>query len=160
MIASNDLGNTFQLAYKAGHSTETALLCIQNEIHLSVSKSMPRALVLLDLSAAFDTMDYDTLISCVLTRFGFSGTVLKWFTTYLLDHSQSVKIGSVISECFKLNFGVPRGSVFGPYTPTPLVRKLKNIWMSNTNFMLTIPSCSSINHLEIVQNHFIISMPV
>ena len=55
-IDSNDLGNTFQSAYKAGHSKETALLCIQNEIHLSLSKDMPTALVLLDLLAAFDTM--------------------------------------------------------------------------------------------------------
>ena len=46
--------------------------------------------------------------------FGFTGAVLWWFTTYLLDHFQSDKIGSVISECFKLNFGVPRGSILGP----------------------------------------------
>ena len=114
-IDSNDLENIIQSAYKAGHSTETALLCIQNEIHLSLSKGMPTALVLLDLSAAFDTIDLDTLLSCLSTRFGFTGTVLMRFTTYLLDRSQSVKIGSVISKCFKLNFGIPQGiSVFGP----------------------------------------------
>ena len=61
---SHDLGNTFQSAYKVGHS-EAALLCIKNEIHLALSKGMPTALVLLDLSAAFDTIDYDTLLSCV-----------------------------------------------------------------------------------------------
>ena len=55
---SHDLGNTFQSAYELGHSTETALLCIKNEIHLSLSKGMPTALVLLDLSAAFDTIDH------------------------------------------------------------------------------------------------------
>ena len=92
----------------------TALLCIQNEIHLSLSKGMLMALVLLDLSAAFDTIDHDTLLTCLSTRFGFTGTVLRWCTTYLLGRFQSVKIGSVISECFKLNFGVPQGSVLGP----------------------------------------------
>ena len=51
---SHDLGNTFQSAYKVGHSTEAALLCIKNENHLALSKGMPTALVLLDLSAAFD----------------------------------------------------------------------------------------------------------
>ena len=121
-IDSTDLGNTFQSAYKAGHSTETALLCIQNEIHLSLSKGMPTALVLLYLLAAFDTIDHDTLLTCLSTRLGFTGTLLRWFTTYLLDHFQSVKICSVISECFKLNFGVSQGSVLGPllfslYTP-------------------------------------------
>ena len=113
-IDSNDLGNTFQPAYKAGHSTETAVSCIQNDIHLSLSKGMPRALVLLDLSAAFDMIDHDTLLTCLSTRFGITGTVLRWFTTYLLDSFQSVKMGSVVSECFKLNFEVPHGSVLGP----------------------------------------------
>ena len=79
-IDSKDLGNTFQSAYKAGHSTETALLCIQNEIHMSLSRGMPTALVLFDLSAAFDTIDRDTLLSCLSTRFGFTGNVLRWFT--------------------------------------------------------------------------------
>ena len=124
-IDSNDLGNTFQSTYKVGHSTATALLCIQNEIHLSLCKGMPTALVLLDLSASFDTIDHDTLLACLSTRFGFTGTVLRWFTTYLLDPFQSVKINSVISEGFKLTFGVPQGSVLGPllfslYTPPPL----------------------------------------
>ena len=87
-----------------------------------VSPLMPTALVLLYLSAAFDTIDHDTLLTCLSIRFGFTGTVLRWFTTYLLD--QSVKIGSVITECFKLNFGVPQGSVLGPllfshYTSPP-----------------------------------------
>ena len=111
---SHDLGNTFQSAYKLGHSTETALLCIKNEIHLSLSKGMPTALVLLDLSAAFDTIDHDTLLSCLSSRFGFAGSALKWFRSYLQDRFQSVKIGSSLSNLFKLKFGVPQGSVLGP----------------------------------------------
>ena len=93
---SHDLGNTFQSAYKVGHSTETALLCIKNEIHLALSKGMPTALVLLDLSAAFDTIDHDTLLSCLSARFGFAGSALKWFRSYLQDRFQSVKIGSCL----------------------------------------------------------------
>ena len=111
---SHDLGNTFQSAYKVGHSAETALLCIKNEIHLSLSKGMPTALVLLDLSAAFDTIDHDTLLSCLSSRFGFVGSALKWFRSYLQDRFQSVKIGSSLSNLFKLKFGVPQGSVLGP----------------------------------------------
>ena len=111
---SHDLGNTFQSAYKLGHSTETALLCIKNEIHLSLSKGMPTALVLLDLSAAFDTIDHDTLLSCLSSRFGFAGSALKWFRSYLQDRFQSVKIGSCLSNLFKLKFGVPKVSVLGP----------------------------------------------
>ena len=112
---SHDLGNTFQSAYKLGHSTETTLLCIKNEIHLSLSKGMPTALVLLDLSAAFDTIDHDTLLSCLSSRFGFAGSALKWFRSYLQDCFQSVKIGSSLSNLFKLKFGVPQGFVLGPF---------------------------------------------
>ena len=93
--------------------TRRKLPCIQIEIHLSLSKGMPTALVLLDPSDAFDMIDHDILLTCLSTRFGFTGTVLRWFTTYLLDCFQSLKIGSVISECFKLNFGVTQGSVLG-----------------------------------------------
>ena len=117
---SLDLGNTFQSAYKVGHSTETALLSIKNEIHLSLSKGMPTALVLFDLSAAFDTIDHRTLLSCLSVRFGFAGSVLKWFRPYLQDHFQSVKIGSAVSNLFKLKFGKPQGSVFGPLLFSPL----------------------------------------
>ena len=77
-IDNNNLGNTFQSAYKSGHSTETALLSIKNDIHISLSKGMPMALVLLDLSAAFDTTDLTGLLNCLSSWFGFSGTVLKW----------------------------------------------------------------------------------
>ena len=88
---SNDYGNTFQPAYKAGDLTETALCyiqnnihmslskgCIQNKIHMSLSKGMPTAQILFDLSVAFDTIDHDTLLTCLSRRFGFTETVLRW----------------------------------------------------------------------------------
>ena len=98
-IRSHDLGNTFQSAYEVGHSTKTALLCIKNEIHLSLAKGMPTALVLIDLPTAFDTIDHDTLLSCLSARFGFPGSALKWFRAYLQDRFQSVKIGSSFQIC-------------------------------------------------------------
>ena len=61
-IDGNNLDNPHQSAYKPGHSTETALLSIKNDVHLS-SRGEPTALVLLDLSAAFDTIDHATLLS-------------------------------------------------------------------------------------------------
>ena len=75
---------------------------------MSLSKGMLMALVF-HLLASFDTTNDDTLLTCLSTRFGFTGTVLKWFTIYLLDPLQSVKIGSVISDCFELNFSGPQG---------------------------------------------------
>ena len=64
-IHVHNLDNSYQSAYKAGHSTETALLSIKNEVHLSLSRGEPTALLLLNFSAAFDTIDHSTLLSCL-----------------------------------------------------------------------------------------------
>ena len=74
------------------------------------------ALILLDLLAAFDTIDHSTLLHCLQTWFGIGGSVLKWFTSYLSEHYQSIKIGSTLSDLCKLLFGVPQGSVLGPFS--------------------------------------------
>ena len=97
-----------------GHSTETARLSIKNEVHLSLSRGKPTALILLDLWAAFDTIDHSTLLHCLRTWFGVGGSVLKWFTSYLSERHQSIKIGCTLSDLCKLLFGVPQGSVLGP----------------------------------------------
>ena len=69
-IYVHNLDNPYQSAYKAGHSTETA-------VHFSLSRGEPTSLVLLDLSAAFDTIDHSTLLSCLHIWFDVSGSVLK-----------------------------------------------------------------------------------
>ena len=113
-IHQHGLDNLYQSAYKSGHSTETALLSIKNDIHLLPSRGEATALVLLDLSAAFETVDHSTLLSCLLDWFGVGGSALKWFCSYLTECFQSVKIGSTLSDLQKLLFGVPQGSVLGP----------------------------------------------
>ena len=113
-IHPHGLDNSYQTAYKPGHSTETALLSIKNDIHLSLSRDEATALVLLDLSAAFDMIDHSTLLGCLLDWFGVSGSALKWFSSYLTERYQSVKIGSTLSNLQKLLLGVPQGSVLSP----------------------------------------------
>ena len=97
-IHGHGLDNSYQSAYKSGHSMETALLSIENDIHLLLSHGEATALVLLDLSAAFDTIDHSTLLSCLQDWFGVGGSALKWFSSYLSKHYQSVKIGSTLSD--------------------------------------------------------------
>ena len=128
-INNNKLDNPYQSAYKPGHSTETALLSIKNEVHLSLACGEPTALVLLDLSAAFDTIDHNILLGYRKSWFGLGGIALKWFASYLSDRSQTIKIGSRLSELSKLIYGVPQGSVLGPllfslYT-TPLSKIIR-----------------------------------
>ena len=88
---------------------ETALLCIQ-----LLSKGMPTTLILVYLLAAFHTINHETLLTCLTTRLGFTDSVLKWFTSYLLDCFQSVINRSVISKWFKLKIGIPQCYVLGP----------------------------------------------
>ena len=128
-INNNKLDNPHQSAYKPGHFTETALLSIKNEVHLSLARSEPTALVLLDLSAAFDTIDHNILLGYLKSWFGLGGTVLRWFASYLRNRCQAIKIGSTLSELSNLIYGVLQGSVLGPlllslYT-TPLSKIIR-----------------------------------
>jgi hypothetical protein len=69
---------------------------------------------MLDLSAAFDTIDHPTLLSRLASVIGLSGKALQWFSSYLSERVQSVLIEGVESAMWKLLFGVPQGSVLGP----------------------------------------------
>ena len=72
------------------------------------------ALVLLDLSAAFDTIDHQILLTRLSSTFGLSGTALSLITSYLTDRSQHITIGNHCSNSAPLTTGVPQGSVLGP----------------------------------------------
>ena len=81
---------------------------------MSLSQGEATALVLLDLSTAFDTIDHSTLLSCLHDWFSVGGSVIKWFFSYLTEHYQAVKIGYTLSDLQKLLFGVHQGSVLSP----------------------------------------------
>ena len=71
-------------------------------------------LVLLDLSAAFDTIDHNILLQRMNTKYGVRGVALDWFRFYLSDRTQVVKLKTSFYSASKLLFGVPQGSVLGP----------------------------------------------
>ena len=108
-INNNKLDNPHQSTYKRGHSTETALLSIKHKVHLSLACGEPTALVLLDLSAAFDNIDHNILLGYLKSWFGLGGTVLKWL--YLNNCCQAIKAGSTLSELSNLIYGIAQGSV-------------------------------------------------
>ena len=108
------LHETSQSAYKAFHSTETAILKIQDDILNAVDKNEIVVLILLDLSAAFDLIDHDILFERMKSILGITGTVRDWFKSYLNGRSQRIKIGNIKSAIHWLLYGVPQGSVLGP----------------------------------------------
>jgi hypothetical protein len=112
-LTRNDLHEPFQSAYRKAHSTETALLKVQNDVIRAVGERKIVLLVMLDLSAAFDTVDHECLLA-TLEHLGVCAVALQWFRSYLSIRSQMVSIKGTLSESRNLSCGVPQGSVLGP----------------------------------------------
>ena len=85
------------------------------------------ALVLLDLSAAFDTIDHEILADRLSTWFGLSGTTLAWIQSYLQDRSKKINLNGTQSASLPLPYGVPQGSVLGPLLFTLYTTPLSKI---------------------------------
>ena len=112
-LSSNMLTEKFQSAYRPGYSTETALVRITNDILADLDRRRGVILVMLDLSAAFDTLDYKVLLTRLEQRLGIRGTALRWFSDYHSGRTQSVVIDSFVSTPIAVESGGPQGSVLG-----------------------------------------------
>jgi hypothetical protein len=113
LTAHNLLAPT-QSAYRQYHSVETALLKVQNDILHHVDNSEGVLLVLLDLSAAFDTIDHRILLNRLEIDFSITDQALAWHKSYLTKRSQVITLKHTHSKPTFLEFGVPQGSVIGP----------------------------------------------
>ena len=108
---------TNQPTAKKRHSTETALLYIHDHLISAIGSQKVSYLCLLDLSAPFDTIDHDILITRLSSWFGIHGSVLSWFKSYLSSHCFRVKCETDLSSCHL----PPQG----PYRPTNPSRTVK-----------------------------------
>ena len=126
-LANTGMLEIFQSAYRPSHSTETALIRITNELLTSCDTGRVSVLSLLDLSAAFDTLDHSILLRRLNTSFGIADTTLRWFKSYLEGRTQSVVVGDRISKRAALSYGVPQGSVLGPVLFTLYMQPLGDI---------------------------------
>lgn len=113
-LEANRLQDPLQSAYRAGHSTESAVLKIKSDIDSILDDGDAALVVLLDLSAAFDTIDHQLLLARLESVVGIKGKALEWVSSYLTNRSQSVVIGEASSKPAPLSVGVPQGSVLGP----------------------------------------------
>ena len=87
-LVCNNLYPVGQYAYRRNHSTATALFKVMNDILLKMNKQHVTILVLLDLRAAFDTVDHSILLNRLSSKLGANGTALDWFRFYLSSRSQ------------------------------------------------------------------------
>ena len=108
-----DLLPNLQSAYRSGHSTETAVLKVLADILQALDAGDFALLISLDLSAAFDSVDHPTLLERLRISYGINDAVLLWFTSYLLDRQQHVRVSNTRSKPSTVLFGVPQGSVMG-----------------------------------------------
>ena len=106
----NQLHEPMQSAYRACHSTMTALVRVQNNILRTLDQGGAAILVLLDLSAAFNTIDHSILLSRMESVLG---SALQWFKSYLLRRKQRIKINDDFSENQEILWSVPQGFMLG-----------------------------------------------
>jgi hypothetical protein len=126
-IAAFDLISPCQSAYRAHHSTETALLSVVDDHLRAIDGGCGNALLLLDLSAAFDTIDHATLVDRLSVSFGIRGMALNWFRSYLSGRKQCVAINGDCSPDVVLMTGVPLGSVLDPVLFTTYVNPVRTL---------------------------------
>ncbi|XP_062422208.1 LOW QUALITY PROTEIN: uncharacterized protein LOC134132996 [Pungitius pungitius] len=112
-LHSNNLLDPHQSGFKAGHSTETALLAVAEQLHTARAASLSSVLILLDLSAAFNTVNHQILIAA-LQELGVTGSALSLLSSYLDGRTYRVTWGGSVSEPCPLTTGVPQGSILGP----------------------------------------------
>jgi hypothetical protein len=115
-LNQNALLEPFQSAYRELHSTETALLRVKSDIMHAIDDNKAVAVVLLDLSAAFDTVDHQIWLNRLCHTFGIRGKALAWISSYLQDRSFRVCTGDVSSSPTSLSYGIPKDLWLGLFS--------------------------------------------
>ena len=103
------------------------MLRVANDMLCSIDDGNISVLTMLDLSAAFDTIDHKILLDRLYYTFGIQENALKLIRTYLHDRYQKIKINNSYSKDLPVSFGVPQGSVLGPLLFTMYIFPIKNV---------------------------------
>ena len=97
LIQSN-LFEIFQSGFRPGHSTETALVRVTNDLLMAADTGSPSPVILLDLTATFDTVDHNILLHRLQYTVGLTGNAHNWFTSYLTGRTEHVALGKAKSH--------------------------------------------------------------
>ena len=106
-LDSNNLVPKYQSGFRKHHSTESATLRVLSDIYSAL-------LALLDVSAAFDTVDHDILMHRLAESFGIVGQAHDWLSSFVTRRTYSVRFGATTTSPWKVRSGIPQGSILGP----------------------------------------------
>ena len=145
-----------QFGFRKGYSTEQAILEMTDSVKTAIDQKQLTCGVFLDFSKAFDTVYHQILLS-KLDKYGFRGIPHSWFTDYLTNRKQFVKVGEAESNKLQMLCGVPQGSTLGPLLFLLYINDISNcsdklsfrIFADDTSVFY---SCKNVNELEIVMN--------
>ena len=104
-----------QFGFRQNHSTNHALINITENIRNALDSGQFSCGIFVDLQKAFDTVDHEILLA-KLNHYGIRGISNSWFKSYLSFRSQYVSISGFESTTRFIKYGVPQGSVLGPYS--------------------------------------------
>lgn len=113
-LENNGLLPKLQSGFRRRHSTETALIKVLSDIFMAMDEGKVVLLGLLDMSAAFDLVDHDILLTRLKVSYGFDDVVLTWFHSFMSARTQQVFHDGSLSSTVPVGSGVPQGSVLGP----------------------------------------------
>ena len=127
---ANHLFPGYQLAYRRNYSCEMTLIKITNDCLWAMENQIVTALVAIDLSTTFDTVDHEILLEVLNKKFGLQNTALQSFDNYLRPRSCKVSVHGVHSKEHQLPFLVPQGSVAGPVLNNAYASTLQHVVQS------------------------------
>lgn len=136
-----------QFGFQRGRSTEDAATLLTNSVATFTENGEKALGVFLDLAKAFDTISIDLLLK-KLECAGIRGISLKWFTSYLSNRKQLVKIGDHSSDLLPINFGIPQGSTLGPTLFSFYMNDILNIPLNDAEIISYADDTAIIFHAK------------
>ena len=129
-------------AYRKNLSTQHAILKLLDTMYKNMDKQCVTLVMAIDLSAAFNTVNHSLLLKVLNQTYNIKGTALKWFISYLSDHSVCVQINNSVSQELDLPFSMPQGSCAGPI--------LFNIYISTLTSYLSSSNCDILGYVDMI----------